>query len=65
MGDAAVSTYLELVLEQVLLVGQLAVQAEEFGLVGRHFLHGLISHSTWRHGPLGLRYSPVTCSDVR
>ena len=32
------AAYLELVLQQVLLVWQLAVQAEELGLLRRHFL---------------------------
>lgn len=31
-------SYLQLVLEQVLLVGQLAIETEEFGLLLRHFL---------------------------
>jgi hypothetical protein len=30
--------YLEFVLQQILLVGKLAVEAEQLGLVGRHFL---------------------------
>lgn len=32
-------SYLQLVLEQVLLVGQLAVETEELGLLLRHFLN--------------------------
>lgn len=30
--------YLQLVLQQVLFVGELAVETEELGLLGRHFL---------------------------
>ena len=33
-------SYLQLVLEQVFLVGQLAVETEELGLLLRHFLNG-------------------------
>jgi hypothetical protein len=32
-------TYLQLVLEQVLLVGKLAIETEEFGLLLGHFLN--------------------------
>jgi hypothetical protein len=37
-GGSVRQPYLQLVLEQVLLVGKLAVQAEELLLVCRHFL---------------------------
>ena len=37
-GQAHGQRYLEFVLQQVLLVGQLAVEAEQLGLFGRHFL---------------------------
>jgi|TARA_R110002003_G_scaffold52_21_gene4513 hypothetical protein len=36
-------TYLELVLEQVLLVGQLAVEAEEAGFIRVHLLRELLA----------------------
>ena len=36
-------TYLQLVLEQVLLVGKLAIETEEFGLLLGHFLNHHVS----------------------
>ena len=36
-------SYLELVLKQVFLVGELAVKTEEFGLLLRHFLFDFVS----------------------
>ena len=38
VNSVASRTYLELVLQQILLVGELAVEAEEAGLVRGHFL---------------------------
>ena len=35
--------YLELVLQQVLLVRKFAVEAEQAGLIGGHFLWGLLA----------------------
>ena len=44
------SSYLELVLEEVLLVGELAVQAEELGLLLRHFLLRCVSERPLQKG---------------
>jgi hypothetical protein len=42
INSPGLETYLQLVLKQVLLVGELAVEAEQLGLIRRHFLCGTI-----------------------
>jgi hypothetical protein len=41
-------THLELVLQQVLLVGELAIEAEEAGFVSRHFLCLMVNTGLFR-----------------
>jgi hypothetical protein len=68
MGAGRGRAYLELVLQQVLLVGQLAVEAEELGLVRRHFLHDTVrtglSRALCITGARHARELPVTYAEV-